>query len=120
MGFVGHDDNVVIGNDGRQLRLIEFLDERKNKTGVALEFLHQIRAAGSDELRRFDSSEHTAVFKGVADLGIEFIAIGQDDKSWRTGSFAADLLSKKEHGITFTAALSMPEYTEFAIFEFAV
>ena len=53
MGFVGHDDNVVVRIDRFHVGFIELLDQRKDKAGVALELTDQVTSAGGDELAGF-------------------------------------------------------------------
>lgn len=68
------EDNVFIG-------LVELLNQCKDEVGVAFQLVGQIVTAGSNKLACLNFSEHTAIFKGVADLRIQFVAISQDHDS---------------------------------------
>ena len=115
MGFVRHDDNIVVGIDWLHIRLVELLDQRKDEARVAFQFIDQVVAAGRNKLACFCFSKNTTVFEGVADLCVQFVAVGQDHDSGRAGELAANLLRQKHHGIAFAAALGMPEHAQLTV-----
>ena len=121
MGFVRHEDDVMVWANRFRIRIVELLDQREDEAWVAVQFPHQIRAAGGDVLACLGClSEQAAVFKRVADLAVQFIAIRQNHDGWRTRELPADFLRQKRHGIAFSAALRMPEDAQFAVVELAV
>ena len=81
----------MVGIDGRFLRFVELLDEGKNKAGVALQLTDKSAAAGGDKLRRLGFSKQAAVFKGIADLFVQFLPIRQDHDGRGACKPAADL-----------------------------
>ena len=101
--------------DRLRIRLVEFLNQGKDKAGIAPQLLNQIVPTGRDELARFCLTQQTAVFKGIADLGIQLVPVSQDNNGWRTGKLAADFLGQEHHGVAFAAALSMPENAQFSV-----
>ena len=109
----------MVGRNRLHLGLVEFLNEGKDETGVTLQFLHQIITAAGDKLAGFGFAQQAAVFKGAADLLVQFFPVGEDDNSGRTCKFPPNLLRKKNHGVTLATALGVPEYTQLAIFEFS-
>ena len=115
MGFVRHDDNIVVGIDWLHIRLVELLNQRKDEAWVAFQFIDQVVAVGRNKLACFCFSKNTTVFEGVADLCVQFVAVGQDHDSGRAGELAANLLRQKHHGIAFAAALGMPEHAQLTI-----
>ena len=117
--LVRHDDNIVVGIDRRGVGLIEFLDQRKDEAGIPFQFLHEIVPARGDKLRCFGFSEQPAVFKRVADLLVQLVAIRQDHERRRTGKFSPNLLREEHHGITLAAALRMPEHAELPVVQLA-
>jgi len=115
MGFVRHDDNIMVGIDWLHIRLVELLDQRKDEARVAFQFIDQVVAAGRNKLACFCFSKNTTVFEGVADLRVQLVAVGQDHDSGRAGKLAANLLRQKHHGIAFAAALGMPEHAQLTV-----
>ena len=115
MGFVRHDDNIVVGIDWLHIRLVELLDQRKDEARVAFQFIDQVVAAGRNKLACFCFSKNATVFEDVADLCVQFVAVGQDHDSGRAGELAANLLRQKHHGIAFAAALGMPEHAQLTV-----
>ena len=93
--FVGHDQNVVVGIDGLQTRLVKLLNEGKDKAGIAFELLHQVLTAGRHECAGIRFAQQAAVFKGVADLLVEFIPVREHDNGGRARKLAPDLLRQK-------------------------
>lgn len=83
------------------------------------ELCHQIGAAGGDELGCLGGTQQAAILKGIADLLVQLVPVGQDHDGWRTGKFAADLLGQEHHRIAFSAALRVPEHTQLAISQFS-
>ena len=80
-----------------------------------MEFIDEVGSAGGNKTGGFCFAEHAAIFERVANLGVQLFPVGQDDDGRRTEALSAYLLRQKEHGITLAAALSVPEYTQFAI-----
>ena len=119
VGLVRHDDDVVVGIDRLCVRSVEFLNQRKDETGIAPQLLLQICPAGRDKLAGLCLAQQAAVLKGVADLGIQLVAVGQNHNGGRTGKLAADLLRQEHHGVALAAALCMPEHTQLAVVQLA-
>ena len=116
--LVRHEDDVVVWIDGLRVRAVEFVDQREDKAGVAAELRFQISAAGGDVLGGLRPlAQQPAVFKGVADLLVQFIPVGEDHDGGRTGKLPADLLGEEEHGIALAAALGVPEHAQLAVIE---
>lgn len=105
----------MIGVDGFWVCLVEFLDKGKNEAGIAVQFLYQILAAGSDELAGFGFAQQTAVFKGVTDLLVQLIPVSEDDNGGRAFELPPDLLGQEYHGIALAATLGMPEDAQLAV-----
>lgn len=106
----------MVGIDGLRVRTVEFVDQREDKAGIAAQFRFQIGAAGGDVLgglRPF--AQQPAVFKGVADLLVQLVPVGEDHDGGRTGKLPADLLGEEEHGIALAAALGVPEHAQLAV-----
>lgn len=119
VSLIRHDDNVVVGINGWLVRLVELLDQGENEAGIPPELCHQIGAAGGDELGCLGGTQQAAILKGIADLLVQLVPVGQDHDGWRTGKFAADLLGQEHHRIAFSAALRVPEHTQLAISQFS-
>ena len=105
----------MVGIDWLHIRLVELLDQRKDEARVAFQFIDQVVAAGRNKLACFCLSKNTTVFEGVADLCVQFVAVGQNHDSGRAGELAANLLRQKHHGIAFAAALGMPEHAQLTV-----
>ena len=120
MGLVAHDDDVMIRLDRRQVIAIEFLNQRENVAGVALQHIHQTCGTGGNKGIGCDTAEAAAVFKGIADLVVQFIPVGQHHNGRTAGEFATNLLGQEHHGIALAAALRMPENTQSTIAQLAV
>lgn len=83
----------MIGIDRLAVRAVEFVDQREDEAGVAAELGFQIRTAGGDILRRLcPLAQQAAVFKGVADLLVQLIPVGEDHNGGGTRKLPADLL----------------------------
>ena len=119
MRLIGHNQNVMVGVDWLHIRLVEFLNQREDKAGIAPQLLLQICPAGCDELAGLCLAQQPAVFKGITDLGVQLVPVGQDDNGGRTGELTANLLRQKHHGVAFAAALRMPEHTQLAVVQLA-
>ena len=66
----------------------------------------------------FTGKQSTSL-KGVADLLVQLITVGKNNKRRTTGKLATNLLCKENHRITLTAALGVPEHTQLAVFQFS-
>ena len=82
------EDNVFRNNflslrkvEARTVSFNIMPNQCKDEVGVAFQLVGQIVTAGSNKLACLNFSEHTAIFKGVADLRIQFVAISQDHDS---------------------------------------
>ena len=120
VGFVGHDDNVIVRRNRRQALLIEFLNQREDEAGIAFQLMDEIFTALGYVLGRFHVSQHSAVFKGIADLRVQLLPVGEHHKSGRAVKFPADLLSQEQHGIALAASLGVPEHAQLAVSELAL
>ena len=118
--FVGHHQNIVIRIDRWQILLVELLNQREDKTRVALEFCDKVVPARGNELRRFYLAEHSAIFKRIANLFVQFVTIRKDNDCGRTFCTTANLLRQEQHRVAFAAPLRMPENAQLAIAKFAV
>ena len=107
----------MIRVDRRFIRLVEFLYQRENKAWIAFQLRDKVAAACSNKLRSLRFSKQTAVFKGVADLLVQLIAVGQYHDGGRPGKLATDLLREEYHGIALAGALGVPEHAQLAIVE---
>ena len=119
MRLIGHNQNVMVGVDWLHIRLVEFLNQREDKAGIAPQLLLQICPAGRDELAGLCLAQQPAVFKGITNLGVQLVPVGQDDNGGRTGELTANLLRQEHHGVTLSAALRMPEHTQLAVVQLA-
>ena len=116
--LVRHEDNTMVGNNRHGVRVVEFVDQREDEAGVAAQLRFQICAAGGDVLGRLcPLAEQTAVFKGVADLLIQLLAVGEDHEGGRARELPPYLLREEEHGIALAAALRVPEDAELAVIQ---
>ena len=120
VGFIRQNQNVVIRVDGRLLGQVELLNQRKHEAGVSAQFHHQILAAGRNELRCLCFAKQAAIFKGIADLPVQFVPVSQHHNGGRTCKLAPDLLRQKDHRITLARPLRVPEHTQPAVFQLAV
>ena len=115
--LVRHDDNVVVGIDRRFVRLIEFLYQRKYETRIAFQFTHQVITACCYKLGGFCFAQRSAIFKGIADLLVQFIPVGQNDDRRGAGKLSAYLLREENHRIALAGALGMPENAQLAVIQ---
>ena len=99
--------------------LIKLLNQREDKAGVPVEFLHQIVSAGGYELAGLSFSQEPAIFKGIANLFVQFVPICQNYNRGRTCKLSTDFLGQKYHGITFATALRVPENTQLTFLQLA-
>ena len=120
VSFVRQDQHIVIRVDGRLLGQVELLNQGKHKAGVALQLFYKVCTAGCNKLRSLGLAQQTAVFKGIADLPVQFVTVGQHHNGGRTCKLAPDLLRQKDHGVAFAGPLRVPEHTQPAVFQFAV
>ena len=116
VGFVRQNQNVVIRVDGRLLGQIELLNQGKHKAGVAPQLFYKVCTAGCNELRSLGFAQQTAVFKGIADLPVQLVTVGQHHNGGRACKLAPDLLRQKDHRITLARPLRVPEHTQPAVF----
>ena len=65
------------------------------------------------------SGKTSAGFKGITDLLVQLVAVGEDHKGGTARELTANLLRKKHHRIALAAALGVPEYAELTVFEFS-
>lgn len=101
LGFVEHDDNAIVRRDRQQVLLVEFLNQREDKTVVAFQFHNQVFAALGHVHERFHVTQHSTVLKGIADLLIQLIPVGQNSKSRGAAKLPTDLLFQEQHGIWY-------------------
>ena len=120
VGFVGHDDNVIVRRNWRQALLIEFLNQREDEAGIAFQLMDEILTALGYVLGCFHVAQHSAVFKGIADLCVQLLPVGEHHESGRAVKFPADLLGQEQHGIALAASLGVPEYAQLAVSELAL
>ena len=73
--LVRENDDIMIGNNRRDGRIVELLNESEDKARIAFEHFDELFPAGRNILIRL-CSQSAAGFKGIADLFIEFLAIG--------------------------------------------
>ena len=118
MGLVGQNQDVVVGIDGLGLRLIEFLDQGEDEAGVAPEFVDQIVAAGRHELPGLCLPQQAAVLKGIADLLVQLLPVGEHHDGGGPGKLPPALLGQEHHGVAFAAALGVPEHPQLAVVQF--
>ena len=118
VGLVRHEDDVVVGNNGLGVRAVEFVDQREDEAGVAAQLRLQIGAAGGDVLGGLRPlAQQPAVFKGVADLFVQLVPVGEDHNGGGPGELPADLLGEEEHGVALAAALGVPEHAQLAVIQ---
>ena len=115
VGLVGENENIVVGVDGLGIGLIELLNQGEDKTGVPPKFVDQIVAAGGHKLSGFRLTQQAAVFKGLADLLVQLVPVGEDHDGGGAGKLPPDLLGQEHHGVALAAALGVPEYPQFAV-----
>ena len=120
MGFVGHDDNVIVRRNRRQALLIEFLNQREDEAGIAFQLMDEILTALGYVLGCFHVAQHSAVFKGIADLCVQLLPVCEHHKGGRAVKFPADLLGQEQHGIALAASLGVPEHAQLAVSELAL
>ena len=102
VGFIRQNQNVVIRVDGRLLGQVELLDQGKHKAGVALQLFYKVCTAGCNKLRSLGFAQQTAVFKGIADLPVQLVTVGQHHNGGRACKLTPDLLRQKDHRVAFT------------------
>lgn len=119
MGLVRHDEDIVVGIDRLRVGFVEFLNEGKNKTGIATQLLYQIFAAGGNKLAGFGLAQQAAIFEGVTDLLVQLIPVSEDDNGGRACELPSDLLGQEHHGIALAAALGVPEDAQLAVVQFS-
>ena len=115
MGFVGHDDNVIVRRNRWQALLIEFLNQGEDEAGIAFQLMDEILTALGYVLGCFHVAQHSAVFKGIADLCVQLLSVGEHHKGGRAIKFPADLLGQEQHGIALAASLGVPEHAQLAV-----
>ena len=122
VGLVAHHDDVVVGVDGVGLGggVVELLNEREDERGVALELIDEVLGTLRHEFLGFGLAQQAAVLKGLADLLVQLVAVGEHDDGGRAFKFAPDLLRQEQHRVALAAALRVPEYAQFALGDFAV
>ena len=118
MRLVGHQHNVVVGVERLRVGTVEFLYQRENKAGIPAQLCKQVLAVHGDMLSGAAPAQQAAVLKGVADLTVQLLAVGQDHNRGRTDAFPPDFPRKERHRIAFAAPLRMPEHAQFAVSEF--
>ena len=115
MGLVGQDDDVVVGDDGLDVGIVELVDEREDEARVAPQLLDQILAAGSDVALRGNASQAAAALERVADLRIQLISVRKDEERGRfRRRTPLDLPGDEHHGVALAAALRVPEHAQLA------
>ena len=108
----------MVGIDGVYVRAVEFVDQGEDKAGVAAQLCLEIRAACGYVLGGLGAlAQQAAVFKGVADLLVELVPVGEYHDGGRARKLAADLLGEEDHGIALAAALGVPEHAELAVIQ---
>lgn len=110
----------MIRDNRRKIFLVELLNQRKDKARITLQLLYQIIAARSNEFRSLYLAEHSAIFKCIADLFVQFIAIRQDYDCRRATCTTTNLLRQEEHGVTFATPLCMPKHAKLSIAKLTV
>ena len=120
MCFVGHHQNIVIRINRGQIFLVELLNQREDETRVALEFCDKVVPARGNELGCFYLAEHSAIFKRIANLFVQFVTVRKNDDCGRTFCTSTNLLRQEQHRVAFAAPLRMPENAQLAIAKFAV
>ena len=118
--FVGHHQNIVIRINRGQIFLVELLNQREDETRVALEFCDKVVPARGNELGRFYLAEHSAIFKRIANLFVQFVTVRKNDDCGRTFCTSTNLLRQEQHRVAFATPLRMPENAQLAIAKFAV
>ena len=53
MGLITHHNNVVVGVDGIRFGVVEFLDQREDKGGIAFQLRYQVFPATGDKFLGF-------------------------------------------------------------------
>ena len=116
--LVGQNQNIMVRANWICVGYVEFLNQSKNKAGISLEFSHQVSAAGGNKLAGFSFAQQAAIFKGIADLSVQFFPVGKYYNRGRAGKLPPDLLGQEHHGIALAAALGMPKYPQLAVLQF--
>jgi hypothetical protein len=63
---------------------------------------------------------HAAPGKGLVDLRVQVVAVGEDQKGEVAAQLAMHLAGEEHHGIAFARALGMPEHSQLAVPELPV
>ena len=77
MRLVGEHHDVVVGQDGLGIGLIELLDEREDISRVAPELLRKVGSAGRAAARGGYAGQASAALERLADLFVQLVAVGQ-------------------------------------------
>lgn len=110
VSFIAHDDDVVIRRDGVGVVIVEFLNQREDIAGIALQHLNEPRTAGRDKRAGFHAVKTSAALESSANLLVQLVPVGQHNDRRTARKLAADFLRQKHHGVAFAAALRVPEY----------
>ncbi len=116
VGLVGDDDEVVAPGVGIPFAngLVEFLDQRKDMGFVLGQKLGEMLAARGPA-RITVVVHHAASGKGLVDLCVQVVAVGEDQKGEVAAQLAMDLASEEHHGIALARTLGMPEHPQLAV-----
>lgn len=115
VSLVRENEDIMVGADGLHVGLIKLLNQGEDKTGVPPKFVDQIVAAGGHKLPSFRLAQQSAVFKGLADLLVQFLPVGEDHNGGRASKLPPNLLGQEHHGVALAAALGVPEYPQLAV-----
>ncbi|EAQ32572.1 hypothetical protein OS145_08878 [Idiomarina baltica OS145] len=109
VSFVGDNDDVLaVGELGICLTLLssELLDQREDVAVILAEELLEVSTALGVGLYLVDCPGGS---KGLVDLLVQLVAVGDDHKRPVAGDGAVDLLSEEHHGEGLARTLGMPE-----------
>lgn len=121
MGLVGQDDDVVVGDDGLDVCVVELVDKGEDEARVAPQLLDQVLAAGSDVTLRSHTPQAAAALERVADLGVQLVSVRKDEERGRLRRRPPlDLSGDEHHGVALAAALRVPEHTQLAAVDSAL
>ena len=73
-------------------------------------------SVGGNVLSRLTRQTATGL-KGIADLLVQLVAVGEDDEGGASLKLAADLLGEEDHGVALSASLGVPENAQLAVLE---